>query len=179
MSELLRICQALMGESFKGKPKGLSPVAASRLGAMISRAENGDDTDLNEDAPGMIKSIGEYWERHRWETQAADSAFEMKALRIAALHSRKEIEVKLGHLKRSADSLSSAHLDGLDRMGNGTRPTAAAVAGEGSSGSWDAQRPWVRALEILENANKTRRNVVESIPELSSFSGSVQGEGDR
>jgi len=52
----------------------------------------------------------------------------------------------------NGSALAGQHVAGIERMGSGSRPTGAAVAGEGAAGTFDALRPWLRALEILDRA---------------------------
>lgn len=150
MSELLDICKAISAASHQDRPKGLSPNACGRLKAAIEHAEEGKPRDLEEEAPKMLIDIGNYWQRRFWEWAIEDLEFEVKAHRRAVRYSPDELRAKVAEIRGDGASNSAQHLDGLNRMGSGTRPNGSAMAGEAAAGTFEALRPYERALEIAE-----------------------------
>jgi hypothetical protein len=122
------------------------------MGRLIEKAEDGHLSDLEQEVPAMLIQIGNYWQQRYWEGQIEDLKLETQAHRLAVRHSLEELRAKVATVKSQGASASAQHLDGLDRMGTGTRPTASAVAGEGAASTFQALRPLERACEIAEEA---------------------------
>lgn len=152
MSELADIMEAIRSVSHGGKIRGLSPIESRQVERAVEKANAGDPSDVRAGAPGWLRRIADYWQERVAGDRIATLEFENKALSIAARHSVDEIRGKIAKIEGSGASLAAHHAAGVERMGSGTRPTAAAVAGEGTAGTFDAVRPWVRALEIKEEA---------------------------
>lgn len=153
MSELADIMEAIQKVSHGGKIRGLSPVESGRVGRLIEKANEGYPEEIREEAPKWLGRMADYWQDRIAGDRVADLELELKAHKIALL-GEDTVRRKIGSIQGSGSSLSAQHANGIERMGTGTRPTAAAVAGEGAAGTFDALRPWLRALEILEADEK-------------------------
>lgn len=152
MSELADIMEAIQGVSHGGRIRGLSPVESNRVGRLVEKAREGNPEDLHDEVPRWLRRMADYWQDRVAGDRFSYLELENRALRIAAGHSAAEIREQIAKIEGSGASLAAHHEAGIGRMGSGSRPTAAAVAGEGAAGTFDAARPWVRALEILEAA---------------------------
>jgi len=148
MSELADIMEAIQKVSHGGKIRGLSPIESGRVGRLVGKANEGHPEEIREEAPKWLGRMADYWQDRVASDRLADLTFELEAHRLALL-GEDAVRRKVGSIQGNGSSLSAQHASGIERMGNGTRPTGAAVAGEGAAGTFDALRPWLRALEIL------------------------------
>jgi len=151
MSELADILEAIQSVSHNGKIRGLSPVEANRVGRAIEKAREGNRDDILDNGPSWLRRMADYWQDRIASDEQANLEFEVQALRCA-LHGPEVVKQKIASIQGNGSALAGQHVAGIERMGSGSRPTGAAVAGEGAAGAFDALRPWLRALEILDRA---------------------------
>lgn len=119
----------------------------TRAGIIKTALAKGDEETLHEWLPSILATHLETEAANYREGKKADEKFEAQAhdlARNAAFDLRRNLEL----VEANASKLSVQHLAGLDRMGTGRRPTAAAVAGAAVGDTFQARRLLERAIEI-------------------------------